>query len=298
MPAPPNITPLARVSTLLTNGLALIDKSHPAYPQLHEAMLTVTGLDPYLEAKSSPLIVPESHKVSKEEVYKVWDEQLSVSESTDWTGLYKEGKTTWELNNGMCSGAYEATVLQQIALDLKATTALEIGLFTGTTTLALGLLPDIKKVVALDIEPFLETFDRPYWERAGVSEKIVTRFGPAAESLKKLKAEGHAPFDVAFIDADKPSYETYVRLLLDLELLSPGGVILADNTLYKGYVYNDIITTEHALTPSATSNSNNRSHGEATQGIIDFNDFVRNDPRLIATILPVRDGVTIIRRKI
>lgn len=86
-----------------------------------------------------------------------------------------------------------------------------------------------------------------------MSDKISTRFGPAAESLRALKAEGHAPFDVAFIDADKPasthshqnlhcgwltwfrsqSYATYVKLLLDFELLAPDGIILADNTLYK-----------------------------------------------------------------
>lgn len=134
---------------------------------------------------------------------------------------------------------------------------LEIGLFTGTTTLALGLLPNIEEVVALDIEPYLEQFDRPYvvafsrselfsaallthilrnrfWKRAGVSDKIQTLIAPATESIRQLKAEGHEAFDLIFIDADKPSYKAYVSLLLELDLLTPEGIILAVSILVFG----------------------------------------------------------------
>ncbi|KAL8283357.1 hypothetical protein RQP46_005767 [Phenoliferia psychrophenolica] len=270
MPAPKAMTPVQRATSLLAEALALVAEHHPAFPALREAHLTIAGLDPYLELKSSPLIVPSTHSVPEAEVRRVWDELLSASEATDWSALYHAKKTKWELHSMMCSGAYEATVLQHIALDVKAKTILEIGLFTGTTTLALALLPEVKQILALDIEPFLEDFDRPYWKRAGVSDKIVTRFGPAVESLTALKAAGHAPFDLVFVDADKPSYETYVRLLLDLELLAPEGLILADNTLYKGYVYAPEFSGETAQSPTVNLNSNNRSHSEATQGIMAY----------------------------
>lgn len=160
---------------------------------------TAAGLDPYLEKSSTSLIVPASHGVPEAEVQAVWAELLLATEEEDWKALYKAGKTKWELNKAMvrvfelcgwcradvqirqCSGAYEATFLQSIAISSCSTRCLEIGLFTGTTTvrachcllgrgkvvlktgsqLALALLPKIQSVVALDIEPLLEDYDRP-----------------------------------------------------------------------------------------------------------------------------------------
>ena len=89
-----------------------------------------------------------------------------------------------------------------------------------------------------------------YWKRAGVSDKIETRIGTAVDSLRKLKADGAKPFDLVFIDADKPSYTSYVSLILELDLLAKNGIILADNTLYKGYVY---APSDDPLTPDRKS---------------------------------------------
>ncbi|KAI5478349.1 caffeoyl-CoA O-methyltransferase [Pseudohyphozyma bogoriensis] len=288
-------TPHSRIVRLLAAALPHLDKSHPAFEYIEEAYDAAAGLDPYLESYTSELIVPSTHKVGVEEVRKVFKALVDRTFATDWSALYKEGKTKWELHGGMCSGAYEATFLQHVALDTKAKNILEIGLFTGTTTLALGLLPDVQSITACDIEPYLEEYDRPAWVDAGVSDKIKTVFGPAADSIKKFKEEGRTPFDMVFIDADKPSYLTYVKLLVDLDMLAPGGIILGDNTLYKGYPY---AGSTNPVSPSAHINSNNRSHDEATQGINDFNKGVRDDPRLDVVILPIRDGVSIIRRKI
>lgn len=99
----------------------------------------------------------------------------------------------------------------------NATSVLEIGTFTGTATLALALLPKITRVVALDIEPYLEEFDRPYWKRAGVSHKIDLRIGVAVDLIQQLKGEGSKQFDLVFIDADKPSC-AFLLLFMRFEL--------------------------------------------------------------------------------
>lgn len=100
-----------------------------------------------------------------------------------------------------------------------------------------------------------------------MSNKIETLIAPAVDSLRNLKADGAKPFDLVFIDADKPSYATYVSLLLELDLLTKEGIILADNTLYKGYVY---AGSDAPLTPATQTHSNNQSHDVATQGIIEL----------------------------
>lgn len=120
------------------------------------------GLDPYLESMSSGLYVPASHSKPEAVVKAVWNQLLGLTESTNWAQVYKEGKTKWELHAGMvhpewreprvislsgrvsglifrpgrsqCSGAWEAGVLQQFAINARAKRVLEIGLFTGTTT--------------------------------------------------------------------------------------------------------------------------------------------------------------------
>jgi len=287
-------TPQDRIVTLLQEALPLVAKDHPAYVLLEEATRAAAALDPYLDEYGTGIIVPKSHSLPEEQVRKTLDKLFKVTYETNWNAVYKSGKTKWELSKGMCSGAYEASFLQHIAVTAKAASVLEIGLFTGTTTLSLALLPDVKSIVALELEPYLEEFDRPYWKEAGVSDKIVTRIGDAKASLKALQEEGFKA-DLAFIDANKTGYLDYFKGLLDLDLLNPDGLILVDNTLYKGYPYADSINPS---SPTSQMNSNNGTHDQATQGIIAFNEAARKDPRVDVVIVPVRDGVTMIRRKL
>ncbi|KAK4054209.1 hypothetical protein OIV83_001235 [Microbotryomycetes sp. JL201] len=291
---PPAPTPLSRLVKLVTEAAALIDVGHPAHAAIQEAAVLGQGFDNYVEAHSGELYVPDTF--SEEQVRQVWTDLLKATDEQNWRALWEQGKTQFALTSGMCSGNYEATVLQQIGLMLRPKNVLEIGVFTGTATLAVALLPSVEKVIGLDIEPFLEEFDRPYWRRAGVSDKIQTMIGPATDSLMTLKTNKHAKFDLIFIDADKPSYQTYVSSILEHDLLAIDGVILADNTLLKGFPW----AAENAsLLPSEArryEGTFNKSVEIACQGIDDFNKFcIQKD--LFSTMLPIRDGVTVIRRR-
>ncbi|GAA5893409.1 hypothetical protein JCM6882_008026 [Rhodosporidiobolus microsporus] len=294
-------TPHTRAAALVGAALESLDPSHPSYKPLSEAYALVAGEEAYMERYTSDLLVPHGHGVAEDLVRAAWDELLKITEETDWKQVKADGKTQYELGAGMCSGAYEAVVLQNIALLAGSTSALEIGVFTGTATLALGLIPSVQHITALDIEPFLKEFVAPYWKRAGVADKINFEAAPAIDTLKKLKEQGHGGFDLVFIDADKPSYGNYVRAILELGLLQEGGVILADNTLYKGYAWAPPgsfgLRSPTSHTFKEANGTNNKSDSEATTGIDTFNAYVRDHPDLETCVLPVRDGITVIRRK-
>ena len=112
---------------------------------------------------------------------------------------------------------------------------IEVGSFTGYSALAMALaLPQDGRIVALDVSREFTDIARGYWRDAGVAEKIALRLGPAQESLNKMMAAGEGPFDLVFIDADKPGYDGYYEAALTL--LKPGGMIALDNMLYSGEV--------------------------------------------------------------
>ena len=112
---------------------------------------------------------------------------------------------------------------------------IEVGSFTGYSALGMALaLPADGRIVALDVSKEFTDIARGYWERAGVDGKIDLRLGPAQAALEEMIAKGEGPFDLAFIDADKPGYDGYYEAAL--KLLRPGGVIALDNMLYSGEV--------------------------------------------------------------
>lgn len=162
---------------------------------------------------------------------------------------------------------------------LGAKKCLEVGVFTGYSSLAVALaLPEDGKIIACDISEEFTSVARRYWEEAGVTDKITLLLGPATETLDGLIADGQSEtFDFAFIDADKPNYDAYYEA--SLKLVRPGGVIAIDNTLWAGKVAD----------PTATD--------EDTVGIRALNIKVANDPRVDACLLPVGDGVTLAYKK-
>jgi predicted O-methyltransferase YrrM len=156
---------------------------------------------------------------------------------------------------------------------------LEVGVFTGYSSLAVALaLPDDGRIVACDVSEEWTTVARRYWSAAGVAHKIDLRLAPALETLEGLLAAGEAgSYDFAFLDADKENYLRYYGLAL--ELVRPGGLIVADNTLWSGRVIDP-------------------SNGEAaTVALRRFNETLHTDDRIDLSLVPVGDGLTLARKR-
>lgn len=175
----------------------------------------------------------------------------------------------------MLSGSVQGEFLKMLVELTGSTTILEIGAFTGYSTCCLALgLPENGHIDTLEINDELEDLIRSGWERAGVSSKIELHIGDALNTLKTLSG----PYDMAFIDANKREYPEYYELVLPL--VRPGGLIVADDVLWDGKVYE--------TSPSGDSQ---------TQKLIKFNNFVVADPRVEVVMLPLRDGISLIRKK-
>jgi len=159
---------------------------------------------------------------------------------------------------------------------LGAQRAIEIGTFTGYSALCLARgLTDDGELICCDLSEEWTSVGRRYWEKAGVSHKIDLRIAPAIETLARLPQEPN--FDLAFIDADKGGYIAYFEALMPL--IRTGGVILVDNVLWMGAVVD------------AAENS------EDTVAIRRFNDLVAADSRVDCVMLPIADGLTLLRKR-
>jgi len=174
----------------------------------------------------------------------------------------------------MLSGHLQGTLLRMISQMLKPKQILEIGTFTGYSAICLAEgLADTGILHTLEINPEMQDFAAKYFQEAGLSDKIMMHTGIALDILPGLPG----PFDLVFIDADKDNYIPYFDLAM--EKTRPGGWIIADNTLWYGRV----------LEPDA---GNDRE----TAGIIAFNDYVQSHPEVENLLLPLRDGLMIIRK--
>lgn len=179
----------------------------------------------------------------------------------------------------MLSGPVQGELLKILVAATGTKRILEIGSFTGysSTAMALGL-PDDGHIDALEINDELEDLMRAGWRKAGIEDKITLHIGDAVETLERLAAENACEYDFVFIDANKRQYLEYYELVLPL--VRKGGLIIADDVLWDGKVYADPLP-----------------HDAQSRGIIDFNDTVAKDPRVEVVILPLRDGLSIIRKK-
>lgn len=175
----------------------------------------------------------------------------------------------------MLSGSVQGSLLKILVELTGASRILEIGSFTGysATWMALGL-PAEGHIDALEINDELESLMREGWEKAGVSDKITLYIGDAKETLARLKG----PYDMVFIDANKREYSDYYEMVMPL--LRSGALIVADDVLWDGKVYADPLP-----------------HDAQTEGLLRFNDKVATDPRVDVTVLPLRDGISLIRKK-
>lgn len=162
---------------------------------------------------------------------------------------------------------------------LGARKTLEVGVFTGYSSLAVALaLPREGRHVACDVSEEWTSIGWRYWQEAGVADKIDLRIAPATETLDALIASGEAgTFDFAFIDADKTSYDAYYERALTL--VRPGGLIAIDNVLWGGSV------------------ADPNDQDEDTQAIRALNDKVHRDERVELSMLPVGDGLTLVVKR-
>lgn len=199
-------------------------------------------------------------------------EQHTTPSSAELEELERETIRTLEAP-GMLSGPVVGRLLEFVVYTLGARSVLEIGTFSGYSALAMaeGLPPD-GRIVTLEIDERHAELASHAIAASPYAERIEVVLGPALESLERLPG----PFDFIFIDADKEHYVEYYEAVLPK--LSEHGLIAADNTLWGGRVLDE--------TNKSTS----------TEAIRAFNTRVRTDPRVRCVILPVRDGVTLVRR--
>lgn len=179
------------------------------------------------------------------------------------------------LHGRMASGHLQGRLLKMLVKMVRPKNVLEVGTFSGYSAICLAEgLDEGGKVYTFEINDEMEDFTRPWIENSPVADKIDFRIGDANIEAPKLGVT----FDLAFVDGDKRTYvETYEMVL---RLLRPGGYIIADNTLWDGHV------TDPAY-----------DHDHQTQGIRQFNDHVAADNRVEQVIVPLRDGLTLIRKK-
>jgi predicted O-methyltransferase YrrM len=158
---------------------------------------------------------------------------------------------------------------------IQARNILEIGTYTGYSSLCMALaLSEDGRVVCCDVSADWTSIARRYWAEAGVDDKIRLHLAPALETLRMLLQQGAAAtFDMVFIDADKENYPEYYELCL--QLLRPGGLLLADNTLWSGRVIDAV------------------DRSPATEAIRRFNLLLHDDDRISLSLLPVGDGLTL-----
>ncbi|WP_157250862.1 O-methyltransferase [Nonomuraea typhae] len=168
--------------------------------------------------------------------------------------------------------ASQGRLLTMLTQFVNPAVVVELGTFTGYSSLCLARGLSGGHLYCYDVSDEWTAIAKRYWEAAGVADRITLTLGPATETLPALDAQ----VDLAFVDADKEGYPAYYELLM--ERLRPGGLIMVDNTLWTGYV----------VDPARND--------ATTVAMREFNDMVMEDPRVTTTILPISDGLTLIRK--
>lgn len=179
------------------------------------------------------------------------------------------------IHGRMASGHLQGRLLKMLVQMIRPERILEVGTFSGYSAISMaeGLSGD-GHLYTFEINDEMEDFTRPWIEGSPVADRITFIIGDALTEAPKLGLM----FDMAFIDGDKRTYRACYEMVMSL--LKPGGFILADNTLWDGHV------VDHAY-----------DHDRQTQGIETFNDYIAADTRVEQVILPLRDGLTLIRKK-
>ncbi|MDG5492820.1 O-methyltransferase [Psychroserpens sp. SPM9] len=175
----------------------------------------------------------------------------------------------------MLSGPYQGRVLSMISKLIRPQKILELGTFTGYATLCLAEgLPSDGEIHTIDVNEELVDFQRKYFDRSEYGSQIHQHLGNALDIIPEFDIT----FDLVFIDADKPNYVNYFHLIIDK--LNSGGIILSDNVLWHGKVIEPLDNKDHS-----------------TKAVLEFNTLLKNDDRIETVLLPIRDGLSISRKK-
>lgn len=247
--------------------------------ELRELTELATGLDPYL----SRWTTPESAAL------KLLDARTGAEDWSRHSGSAVIGDAAigdavirdaaiGHLEQEMLSGHVEGQTLKMLVHATRATRVLDIGMFTGYSALAMAeALPADGIVVACEIDADVAAFAQRCFAESTSGHQIDVRVGPALRTLQELADTGTV-FDLVFIDADKACYAAYLDAVLGTGLLAPHGVICADNTLMQGQPWLPGASTDNGV------------------AIAEFNQKVAADPRVEQVIIPLRDGLTLIRQ--
>lgn len=223
----------------------------------------VVGLDPYLQECTTPESA-DLARLAERTAREPWADGVGGS-----CGL---------LEQEMVSGHVEGQLLKMLVHVTRACNVLEIGMFTGYSALAMAeALGSEGRIVACEIDERAASIARECFAMSAAGEKIDVRMGPALQTLRTFGVTGEQ-FELVFIDADKAGYGDYLAAILEFGLLAPNGLICVDNTLMQGQPW-------AACPPTA--------NGAA---IAEFNQAVVADMRVEQVVVPLRDGLTLIRR--
>lgn len=259
------VTPVGLLARQLDELVAAIREQAPTLlDQAIEARDLAAGLERYVE-QNTTAAGPDLQWLAER------------TSAHDWNRHGRDGGLPG-LEQEMLSGPVEGQLLRMLTAATGARSVLDIGMFTGYSALAMAqALPEEGRVVACELDPGAAAIAAEAFARSVGGNRIEIRVGPAARTLRALADEA-AGFDLVFIDADKAGYREYLAIVLDRGLLRPDGLVVVDNTLMQGLPW-----TGPARTPNAVA-------------ICAFNEAVAADERVEQVLLPVRDGVTLIRR--
>jgi caffeoyl-CoA O-methyltransferase len=231
----------------------------------------IGGLDPYISDVSNA-DGPIMHAIKEK------------MDATDWDALHEEGKTMFSYGTEMSTDPIEAQTIKMFTFMKGAKRVLEIGMFTGYGAAAIvEALPEDGECVSLDIDPYLKEWVGDVMSQFPEGKKHTVEVGPALDSLMTLPAD--KKFDFVFVDANKSEYRRYIEILLGRGLFADAAMIAVDNTLYCGLPY---------MPEQYDSQPKRRGFGEDVKA---FNEWLASQPELMTVMLPIRDGITLVRKR-
>ncbi|MGB5942223.1 MAG: O-methyltransferase [Leeuwenhoekiella sp.] len=205
------------------------------------------------------------------------DDYITAHSAGEPELLRRLTKETYQkvLQPRMLSGAYQGRLLSLLSKLVTPKTILEIGTYTGYSAICLAEgLPKNGVLHTIDVNEELVDFQREYFDKSGFGNQIIQHLGDATKLIPRLDLT----YDLVFIDADKPNYPKYFELIIDR--LNPGALLLSDNVLWSGKVVEPL-----------------NENDESTEALLKYNRLLAEDSRMETVMLPVRDGLTLSRKK-